>query len=65
MGLPSCAMPIRDPRSLAEANWDDRPQDADELLREGEELEEEAVVAEAWGVVVRMALTRPDPREED
>lgn len=48
-------MPLRDPRSLAEANWDDRPQDADELLREAERLEEEAVVAEACGVVVRWA----------
>lgn len=53
-------MPIRDPRSLEEANRDDRSEEVGRLRREGEELEGEMVVAEAWGVVVRMQLTRAE-----
>jgi len=44
-------MPIRDERSLEEAA---------RLLREGEELEGEMVVAEAWGVA-RRATHRDGP----
>lgn len=59
-GAGRVAMPIRDPRSLEEANRDDRSEEVGRLRREGEELEGEMVVAEAWGVVVRMQLTRAE-----